>query len=106
MPTDRPKPRPDEEEAGAPAWMVTFADMMTLLLCFFALLLSFSHVDATKYQLFIGSIKDAFGTTMDSKLTAGPWPGNSRLGEPERSANAAERAPVADTQLFPACRIK
>ena len=77
MPADRPKPPPQEE--GAPAWMVTFADMMTLLLCFFALLLSFSQVDATKYRLFIGSIKDAFGTTRDSTLTAVPGQGTPVL---------------------------
>ena len=65
MPTDRPKPQPQEEGAGAPAWMVTFADMMTLLL-------SFSQVDATKYRLSIGSVKGTLGTTRDSKLTTVP----------------------------------
>ena len=59
--------------------MVTFADMMTLLLCFFALLLSFSQVDATKYRLFIGSIKDAFGTTTDSNFTTVPGQGTPVL---------------------------
>jgi len=34
-----------EEEAGAPEWMVTFSDCMTLLLTFFVLLLSFSSFD-------------------------------------------------------------
>ncbi len=34
-----------EEQAGAPEWMVTFSDCMTLLLTFFVLLLSFSSFD-------------------------------------------------------------
>jgi len=38
------QPEPDEA-AGAPEWMVTFSDCMTLLLTFFVLLLSFSSFD-------------------------------------------------------------
>ncbi len=38
------QPEP-EEDAGAPEWMVTFSDCMTLLLTFFVLLLSFSSFD-------------------------------------------------------------
>ena len=44
----REKKRPEpEQEAGAPEWMVTFSDCMTLLLTFFVLLLSFSSFDDT-----------------------------------------------------------
>jgi chemotaxis protein MotB len=32
-------------EAGAPAWMATFADMATLLMAFFVLILSFTEMD-------------------------------------------------------------
>ena len=35
----------EEESGGAPEWMVTFSDCMTLLLTFFVLLLSFSSFD-------------------------------------------------------------
>ena len=35
----------EEESPGAPEWMVTFSDCMTLLLTFFVLLLSFSSFD-------------------------------------------------------------
>ena len=42
----RLKKQPEaEEQAGAPEWMVTFSDCMTLLLTFFVLLLSFSSFD-------------------------------------------------------------
>ena len=46
---------------GAPKWVVTFGDMMSLLLTFFVLLLSFSTTDIIKYKQLVGSIKDAFG---------------------------------------------
>ncbi|MHC4104970.1 MAG: flagellar motor protein MotB, partial [Planctomycetota bacterium] len=35
----------EDEAPGAPEWMVTFSDCMTLLLTFFVLLLSFSSFD-------------------------------------------------------------
>lgn len=48
-------------EAGAPAWMVTFADLMSLLVCFFVLIVSFSIQDEQKLQVVAGSLQDAFG---------------------------------------------
>jgi len=50
--------KPDE---GAPAWMVTFADLMTLLLTFFVLLLSMSTLDNQKVKLALGSLRGALG---------------------------------------------
>ncbi|MBT4965410.1 MAG: flagellar motor protein MotB, partial [Alphaproteobacteria bacterium] len=40
-----------KKAAGAPTWMVTFADMMALLLCLFVLLLSFSEMDVAKFKV-------------------------------------------------------
>ena len=51
----------EEEEEGAPAWVVTFGDLMSLLLCFFILMLSFSEMDRNKYRVVSGSLKNAFG---------------------------------------------
>ena len=45
----RKQPEP-EQEAGAPEWMVTFSDCMTLLLTFFVLLLSFSSFDENLFR--------------------------------------------------------
>ncbi len=46
---------------GLPAWMGTFADLMSLLMCFFVLLLSFSEMDVLKFKQIAGSMKFAFG---------------------------------------------
>jgi chemotaxis protein MotB len=51
----------EEVEAGAPMWVVTFGDLMSLLMCFFVLLLSFSEMDRNKYRIVSGSMKNAFG---------------------------------------------
>ncbi|WP_162062598.1 flagellar motor protein MotB [Vibrio taketomensis] len=46
---------------GAPMWMTTFSDLMSLLMCFFVLLLSFSEMDVLKFKQIAGSMKFAFG---------------------------------------------
>jgi chemotaxis protein MotB len=58
---DDPQPVCEECEEGTPAWMVTFADLATLLLCFFVLLLSFSQMDTAKFKELRGSLEKAFG---------------------------------------------
>ena len=49
------KKKEDEPKKGAPAYMNTYGDMMTLLLCFFVLLFSMSTVDAEKFQALVNS---------------------------------------------------
>ncbi len=49
MPCKRKRTEP-EEASGAPEWMVTFSDCMTLLLTFFVLLLSFSSFDENIFE--------------------------------------------------------
>ena len=51
----------EEQDAGAPAWVMTFADLMSLLMCFFVLLLAFSEMDVQKFKTLSGSMKQAFG---------------------------------------------
>lgn len=41
--------------------MATFADLMSLLMCFFVLLLSFAEIDAIRFKKMADSMKDAFG---------------------------------------------
>jgi len=46
---------------GAPAWMVTYGDLMSLLLTFFVLIVSFSSIELIKFQKALGSLKGALG---------------------------------------------
>ena len=39
-----------QKQTNIPAWMITYADLMSLLLCFFVLLLSFAEIDAEKFR--------------------------------------------------------
>lgn len=55
----------DDEDGGGAGWITTFADLMSLLMCFFVLLLSFSEIEASKYKQVAGSMKDAFGVQQD-----------------------------------------
>lgn len=61
-PDDCPKCESCPECAvGAPAWMATFADMATLLMAFFVLILSFAEMNVPKFKQINGSMKNAFG---------------------------------------------
>jgi chemotaxis protein MotB len=48
-------------EEGLPPWLATFADLMSLLMCFFVLLLSFATIDAVRFKKMAESMRDAFG---------------------------------------------
>ena len=55
----------DDNKPGAPLWMATFADLMSLLVCFFVLIISMSEIDVIRYKKVAGSMKDAFGVQQD-----------------------------------------
>jgi chemotaxis protein MotB len=58
---------------GAPAWMTTYGDMMTLLLCFFVLLVSFSSIEKSGFQKAIGSLKGALGVLPKNQSVMFQW---------------------------------
>jgi len=53
------KAKPCDCEKCLPAWLAAFGDLMSLLLCFFVLLLSMSSMDAKKISEAIGSLAGA-----------------------------------------------
>jgi chemotaxis protein MotB len=51
------KKKAPKQEAGAPLWMTTFSDLMTLLLTFFILLYSISSIDQNKFTAVANGLK-------------------------------------------------
>ncbi len=60
------------DKASVPAWVMTFADLMTLLMCFFVLLLAFSEMDVAKFKQLSGSMKEAFGVQSEVEVRTIP----------------------------------
>ncbi len=61
------EPEEPEEEPppeGAPAWMATYGDMVTLLFAFFVLLFAMGSPDKIKFDELMDSLKDAMGVTV------------------------------------------
>ena len=80
----------DEE----PGWLVTFSDLMTLLLTFFVLLLSLaSLVDEKKRLVSIGSLMGAFGPA-----TGSVQPLTIQGGDVVREPGAMEDVPTTDLE--------
>ena len=65
--------------------LATFADLMSLLMCFFVLLLSFAEIDAIRFKKMAESMKEAFGV----QICFIPHPGNACRGRFGLGAAAA-----------------
>lgn len=88
----------DEDESsckcppGLPPWLATFADLMSLLMCFFVLLLSFSEMDAMKFKRLAGSMAQAFG--VQSELNVIEVPKGTSIIAQEFSPGRPEPTPI------------
>ena len=51
--------RKEPEEAGAPLWMLTYGDMVTLVLTFFILLFTFSTIDIQRFEEVMSAIRSS-----------------------------------------------
>ena len=84
---------PDEDEGGGvPAWVMTFADLMTLLMCFFVLLLAFSEMDVLKFKQLSGSVREAFG--VQAEIEAKTIPKGTSIIAQEFSPGIPEPTPL------------
>ena len=61
-PEENKQEEAENDEPTSPAWMTTYGDMMTLLMIFFILIMSFSTMEVDKFKMAMGSLKSAMGT--------------------------------------------
>ncbi|MEM8816423.1 MAG: flagellar motor protein MotB [Pseudomonadota bacterium] len=87
-----------QEKKGVPAWVMTFADLMTLLMCFFVLLLAFSEMDVAKFKQLSGSMKEAFGVQAEVEVKTIPK-GTSIIAQ-EFSPGKPEPTPMNMVKQF------
>ncbi|MEX0645497.1 MAG: flagellar motor protein MotB [Parvularculaceae bacterium] len=83
----------------AGGWLITYADIMTILVCFFVMIISYSIKDQVKMEVVAGSMRDAFGVAEerryagDIKLEGTPeerQPGNIRPSPMPTASGIAE----------------
>jgi len=87
--------RKSQPEAGDPPWLATFADAMTLLLCFFVLLITFSSMDKEKMRGTLLPMRGALGVITDrmggdAHLPPDRW---SRLSQTKPSPTSKDIPP-------------
>lgn len=67
--------------------MATFADMVTLLLCFFVLLLSFTTQDIKNFKILMGAIQDSMGVQREEMVTNVPYAQTKLTFEDRKAKN-------------------
>ena len=83
------KREPPPEE-GAPLWMCTYGDLMSLLLCFFIMLFAISIIAEIKLEAFIETMEAKMGYAGRSKsVSQGNKPSTSMSTTSERSRRTA-----------------
>lgn len=73
-------PLPPANTGAVPEWSITFADMMSLLLVFFIMLVSYSSMDLVKYRAMVTSMKQGFGVRHEAAMAV-PSAGDAGSGE-------------------------
>tara|TARA_R110000796_G_scaffold58083_3_gene134240 strand:+ start:11686 stop:12558 length:873 start_codon:yes stop_codon:yes gene_type:complete len=76
--------------------MGTFADLMSLLMCFFVLLLAFSEMDVLKFKQIAGSMKFAFG--VQNKIEVKDIPKGTSVIAMEFTPGKPEPTPIETIQ--------
>ena len=84
------KEKKEECPAGSPAWMTTYGDMMTLLLCFFVLLVSMSTMEIEKFRAAAASLKGAL-SVLPFQESVRPQPVTPKAADHIKKSDARRR---------------
>ena len=85
MPKRKPPP-----EAGAPLWMCTYGDLMSLLLCFFVMLFALSTIIDAKWEALLQTMEGKMGYTGKARRESrGNKPATAAFSASERSRRTA-----------------
>lgn len=91
-----------DSKPRVPAWVVTYGDMVTLLLVFFVMLFSFSVVSPKKFSTAIGSIQEAMSGSSGRQFKVMDMPEKFEVVSPgsgnpaEQSQSFSQRSPMQD----------
>jgi chemotaxis protein MotB len=90
----RPKGGHEEEHENSERWLISYSDMITVLMALFIVLFAISQVDQTKYEALKTSLSDGFNdsTTTSSSIldgTSGTMDGSSIVPESSIAAGTA-----------------
>src|SRR5438093_10404908 len=81
-----PKPEKDRSER----WLLTYADLITLLMVFFVILYSFSIIDVKRFEALKGSLDKAFNAGVMSGVNS------ASLSESVSNGTVPQRVVAAD----------
>lgn len=94
----------DDANGGAPQWVLTYGDMMSLLLCFFIAIVSFSTIEVARYRAALGSFRGALQSPFSTIKTPTPTP-TSALSESMMEAQEAVETAAEVSKLVEAVDV-
>lgn len=100
-----PEEEPDESEGGGmERWLVTYADMVTLLMVLFIVMFSMSHVDANKYEQLKEGLANGFGRA--SQILSGESPMLDDQGPVSSGSDIMDNTLISNMPASEAAKIK
>jgi len=90
------KQQHEESSAGRERWLVTYADLITLLMIFFIVMYSMSQVDANKFRAMAESLSVTLGGSNSARIQITQDPAGPSVissGSPQGSTPATQQTP-------------
>jgi chemotaxis protein MotB len=94
------KKKPDVEKENSERWLLTYSDMITLLMLFFIVMYAMSSVDKVKYQTLSESLASAFVTTADQSSGVGPGAGKIITDKASKIPEVPIQSRKAHSELY------